>query len=835
MPYTPPAKLSDAEWDSADSLGANYQVYCPLVEGAGMPRDIVGNVVASPSSGVMMRGVGRPPDWVSGLNGTALAGRPLCKSLVFRNRGLISGTARTFFAVIRPRLSASPFPLDGVNLLGNDSAGSTGGGGIIIDNASGAYRLRLNSASSSVGPTTPVAIPNNVWQAVAVTIDDTPASGSRVRNFYQFNYADETSQTQSITNATTALSPPGAAHFTLFPGVQMGTTTLFGNDWIDVSVFGLASVAWDQAAFDAFRANPEKGSLGAYTPGGALAASSFQPSRRTTTQVSFTFARPTGGTKAYSAQLHRSDTPNFVPSDGGPTMVASGAFAGGQLVLTDTSPADWDGRAFYAPLWKDSAGSPATVVNNQRIASTKARRNELILGWIGDSISIVSPSNGPIGNPPQSAARWLGLRGYEVTLINRAVAGTSAYNATAGTSWQPSAIQPGTTLFDSALAAFQAEGVTHCGILLGTNDARLSTHSAATFKARMKNITDALEAAGITSIMFGPPLAVPSNTAFSSIAEDSLCSLPDLEVLKAYWGAILELASESGGTVEPGCDLIPVSMAALDAMSDGVHPANTMIEGFASSEADAIHGVLFPAAGASYADSSDVRSGVDRGDGTPGTLVVPAASAVLSGTTFDNGTAGNVVLPGAGNVRAGVTYGPSGGTTGSLAVPSLADTRVGVAVDGGTGTYDGSDRWSDPGAGNVRASTPYKANSATNNRTGTFVVPAEAQVEDGVGYGSDGTEFTGSLQGGGGGGSVELDEGTVSTASSSTAFVAAGEMLNPRSGSYRSPQFVLFQSGDLAGERRTIATHAVAGDAHTFTVADGFSATPQAGDAFVIG
>jgi hypothetical protein len=810
MPYTPPAKLSDAEWHSADTLGANYQVFCPLVEGAGMPRDIVGNVIASPSGGVMMRGVGRPPDWFAGLNGPALAGRPHCKSLVFRNRGVVSGSARTFFAVIRPRLSATPFPLDGVNLLGNDTQGNTSGGGIIIDNASGAYRLRLNSASSSVGPTTPVTIPNNVWQAVAVTIDDTPASGSRVRNFYQFNYADETSQTQSITNATTALTPPSTAHFVLFPDVQMGTTTLFGNNWVDVSVFGVSTVAWDQAAFNAFAQNPEKGSLGTYTPGGALAASSFQPSGRTTTQVSFTFARPTGGTKAYSAQLHRSDTPNFVPSDGGPTMVASGTFTGGQLVLTDTSPAAWDGRAFYAPLWKDSAGTPATVVNNQRIAATKARRAELVLGWIGDSIHIVSPSTGPIGNPPQSVARWLGLRGYDVTLVNRSVAGTSAYNATAGTSWQPSAIQAGTTLFDSALAAFLAEGVTHCGLELGTNDSRLSTLSPATFKARLENITDALVANGITPILFGPPLAVPTGTSFSSIAEDSLCSLADLEVLKGYWGVIQEIVAESGGTVKLGCDLMSASMAVLDAMSDGVHPANTMIEGFASSEADAVHGVLFPGAGASYADASDVRSGVDRGDGTTGTLVVPPASAVLSGTTYDNGTAGNVVLPGAGNVRSGTTYGPSGGTTGSLAVPSLADTRVGVAGDGGTGTYDGSDRWSDPGVENVRAGETYRANSTTDNRTGT-------------------------LETGGAAGSVELDEGTVASAASPTQFVATGGMLNPRSGSYRPPQFVLFQTGEVAGERRTIATHAFAGGDHTFTVADAFSATPQAGDAFVVG
>lgn len=76
--------------------------------------------------------------------------------------------------------------------------------------------------------------------------------------------------------------------------------------------------------------------------------------------------------------------------------------------------------------------------------------------------------------------------------------------------------------------------------------------------------------------------------------------------------------------------------------------------------------------------------------------------------------------PGQANVRAGTNYTFEGAAkTGQLVVPSLANTKVGVAGDGGTGTYDGSDRWSDPGQGNVSAGIEYKANSLTNNRTGT--------------------------------------------------------------------------------------------------------------------
>lgn len=58
--------------------------------------------------------------------------------------------------------------------------------------------------------------------------------------------------------------------------------------------------------------------------------------------------------------------------------------------------------------------------------------------------------------------------------------------------------------------------------------------------------------------------------------------------------------------------------------------------------------------------------------------------------------------------------------TGTATIPSLANTKTGVAGYGGTGTYDGSDRWTDPGEANVANGVQYKANSTTNNKTGTL-------------------------------------------------------------------------------------------------------------------
>lgn len=98
-------------------------------------------------------------------------------------------------------------------------------------------------------------------------------------------------------------------------------------------------------------------------------------------------------------------------------------------------------------------------------------------------------------------------------------------------------------------------------------------------------------------------------------------------------------------------------------------------------------------------DASDVRDGTDRGDGTLGTLDLPAVEDVEAGVVYDNTTK--------------------------------------------TGTYDPTvdDVW--PAAWDVEDGVIYGPTGA--DYTGTFAVPTEAQVEDGVGFGADGTEFTGSL------------------------------------------------------------------------------------------
>jgi len=76
----------------------------------------------------------------------------------------------------------------------------------------------------------------------------------------------------------------------------------------------------------------------------------------------------------------------------------------------------------------------------------------------------------------------------------------------------------------------------------------------------------------------------------------------------------------------------------------------------------------------------------------------------------------------------------------SYSVPSASQIKHGVSFTNagvtGTGTYNGSDLWSDPGAANVLAGVTYQANSLTPNITGTLTStdPGVSNVKSGVTY-----------------------------------------------------------------------------------------------------
>jgi hypothetical protein len=98
--------------------------------------------------------------------------------------------------------------------------------------------------------------------------------------------------------------------------------------------------------------------------------------------------------------------------------------------------------------------------------------------------------------------------------------------------------------------------------------------------------------------------------------------------------------------------------------------------------------------------------------------------------------------PGIANVRTGTSYAIAGASlNGTCAVPSAANVKTGVATDNTTGTYTGSDRWSDPGFNHVETGVQYLANGV--QQTGVMDEPNPANVRAGIVY--DNNTKTGTL------------------------------------------------------------------------------------------
>lgn len=131
----------------------------------------------------------------------------------------------------------------------------------------------------------------------------------------------------------------------------------------------------------------------------------------------------------------------------------------------------------------------------------------------------------------------------------------------------------------------------------------------------------------------------------------------------------------------------------------------------------------------------------------------PGASSVKTGTSYTYAGVSNTGTytgsdrwtdPGVANVRSGTAYkadSTSNNRTGTASIPAASNVLVGVAVDattgtyvgvtagevktgtsfgvGLTGTYDGSDRWTCPIAGQLTTGVQLKCNSTSLNLTGT--------------------------------------------------------------------------------------------------------------------
>lgn len=125
---------------------------------------------------------------------------------------------------------------------------------------------------------------------------------------------------------------------------------------------------------------------------------------------------------------------------------------------------------------------------------------------------------------------------------------------------------------------------------------------------------------------------------------------------------------------------------------------------------------------------------------------LPSAGDLRNGTVVSSVT-GTLKVPTPGNVLSGVQ---TDATTGTYIGPSTGTVKTGTAYGAAsalTGTYDGSDRWTDPGAANVLSGVHYKANATSNNQTGTLLStdPGVDNVAQGTSYSINSTALVGTF------------------------------------------------------------------------------------------
>jgi hypothetical protein len=246
-------------------------------------------------------------------------------------------------------------------------------------------------------------------------------------------------------------------------------------------------------------------------------------------------------------------------------------------------------------------------------------------------------------------------------------------------------------------------------VTLGINNA-YSGETVAKFALDMAGIASYLLGQGYTAVILNYPTGIP---ATEGAAFDKLLLLA---------AAIPALCN--GTTVLLGdtvmLDYLP-DHASTELQTGGtsVHPNDTGAASVGEAWAFAWAKAVGDVPTGIYTAAANIRSGTDRGDGVTGTLAVPSAANVLSGVSVD-ATTGTYVVVAAGSVKTAVTFG---------------------AASAQTGTYDGSDRWTDPGVSHVQTGTTYKANSTTNNRTGTYDPITGNYTDPGVGTVQVGTTY----------------------------------------------------------------------------------------------
>jgi lysophospholipase L1-like esterase len=240
----------------------------------------------------------------------------------------------------------------------------------------------------------------------------------------------------------------------------------------------------------------------------------------------------------------------------------------------------------------------------------------LNIGFIGDSITANTPSDGTQSPPQATCAALATSLGRPVAAINQGVSGSSTSD------WLPSA-GPG---YANAKAAILAAGCPLVHIMLGTNDSRTDRRTTATtLHANLSTIIADLEASGLRVVVSYPAYVVPgSGGGLYDATSDTL--------LQSYEAQIDSLV---GGSTYAGDKTAYAHFSANQSqLIDGLHPNAAGVAFYASAWAPAIQAALPASSGGSTTTTTTTAGDpgndliVGRVGGNPaGIALVGGASA----------------------------------------------------------------------------------------------------------------------------------------------------------------------------------------------------------------
>ena len=400
-----------------------------------------------------------------------------------------------------------------------------------------------------------VTIKTNIYTG-AVTVSDPNSPANAIINVSNASSFSLTASPNALTSGSTGAvvtltgtgtawtsGTPGAPAFTLSGGTGASITSQSVTDATHASI----TVSAGSTSGTLTVTDPTTGATAQISVSSVIAGT--LTGSPVLSGVNLTWTAASAGTAPYLYQVHRGTYPNFITSTSTRLTSISG------LSHSDTTAAS-HAVYWYKIVCFDSASNTST---SNEVVLGKTDHTDLPLGFIGDSIMTVVPTDGTESIPTAIGRLLSKARGLRNVMVdNEAVSGSSTRNwVTTNTN----------SLLPAAVKNFNSQSVTCVYVMLGDNDAP-SGFTASSYQSNMNNIVTYLVNAGLKVILLYPT-ALPSESAAINA------------LLVQYQGVVDGLA-DNVNVFTGGKSNFQYLWMHTNELADGTHPNAVGVESLAS-------------------------------------------------------------------------------------------------------------------------------------------------------------------------------------------------------------------------------------------------------------